>query len=286
MPSKKMSIVASARKAFHQELLDKVLFLDDKGIASNADKNNKISKEFALNLAHRLGNPKIVSKKLKGQISGALFEEIVAAYVKEMFGHCSHLRPGEWEIVRSKATISSYEQYSHLSELAKLTRKNAALATVLGRDYLITPDVLIIRHPEPDSKINAKEELVDSESARLTPLRVVNNPLPILHASASCKWTIRSDRAQNARSEALNLIRNRKGKLPHIVVVTGEVFPSRLASIAMGTGDIDCVYHFALPELRDVISQSPRSDYLELVDMMAEGKRLRDISDLVFDLII
>ena len=33
---------------------------------------------------------------------------------------------------------------------------------------------------------------------------------------------MRSDRAQYSRTEALNLIRNRKGRLPHIVVVTGE----------------------------------------------------------------
>ncbi|MBN1975836.1 MAG: restriction endonuclease, partial [Anaerolineae bacterium] len=32
----------------------------------------------------------------------------------------------------------------------------------------------------------------------------------------SCKWTIRSDRGQNPRTEVLNLIRNRKGHLPHI----------------------------------------------------------------------
>ena len=53
---------------------------------------------------------------------------------------------------------------------------------------------------------------------------------------------MRSDRAQNSRTEALNLIRNRKGNLPHIVVVTGEPMPARIASLALGTGDIDCVY--------------------------------------------
>ena len=45
--------------------------------------------------------------------------------------------------------------------------------------------------------------------------------------------------------------RNRKGNLPHIVVVTGEPMPARIASLALGTGDIDCVYHFALYELVD-----------------------------------
>ncbi len=76
-----------------------------------------------------------------------------------------------------------------------------------------------------------------------------NGGLPILHASVSAKWTMRSDRAQNSRTEALGLIRNRKGHLPHIVVVTGEPLPSRLASLALGTGDIDCMYHFALCQL-------------------------------------
>lgn len=63
------------------------------------------------------------------------------------------------------------------------------------------------------------------------------------------KTFLESDRSQNARTEALNLIRNRKGRLPHISVVTAEPTPWRLASVALGTGDLDCVYHFALHEL-------------------------------------
>ncbi|MEM6903667.1 MAG: NgoMIV family type II restriction endonuclease, partial [Pseudomonadota bacterium] len=110
--------------------------------------------------------------------------------------------------------------------------------------------------------------------------------LPTLHASISCKWTLRSDRAQNARSEGLNLVRNRKGKLPHIAVVIGEPMPNRIASLALGTGDIDCVYHFALSELRDTLVQQSRDDALDLLDTMIEGKRLRDIADLPLDLVI
>jgi hypothetical protein len=97
---------------------------------------------------------------------------------------------------------------------------------------------------------------------------------------------MRSDRAQNARSEALNLIRNRKGRLPHIVVVTGEPTPSRLSALALGTGDIDCVYHFALPELVESVKELDQSDSLELLQIMIEGNRLRDISDLPLDLAI
>ena len=105
------------------------------------------------------------------------------------------------------------------------------------------------------------------------------------HASVSCKLTIRSDRVQNTRSEALNLVRNRKGRLPHIAAITAEPVPSRIAAIALGTGDIDCVYHFALNELVQVLREQER-ETLELVETMIDGKRLRDISDLPLDLVV
>jgi len=82
----------------------------------------------------------------------------------------------------------------------------------------------------------------------------------------------------------LNLIRNRKGPLPHIVVVTAEPLPSRIASIAMGTGDIDCVYHSMLYELVETIHDIGAEDSIELVETMINGNRLKDISDLPLDL--
>lgn len=97
---------------------------------------------------------------------------------------------------------------------------------------------------------------------------------------------MRSDRAQNSRSEALNLIRNRKGRTPHIVVVTAEPLPSRLASLALGTGDLDFVYHIALPELRSAVKKFGSPDSRECLDIMINGKRLRDISDLPLDLAV
>lgn len=107
----------------------------------------------------------------------------------------------------------------------------------------------------------------------------------MLHASISCKWTIRSDRSQNARTEGLNLIRNRKGHTPHIVIVTAEPYPQRIASIALGTGDIDCVYHFALRELLQVAEKLKNEAVFDMLTTLVEGKRLRDIADLPFDLV-
>jgi hypothetical protein len=60
--------------------------------------------------------------------------------------------------------------------------------------------------------------------------------------------------------------------------------PSRLSSLALGTGDIDCVYHFALYELIDAVEASGNEEAISLVNIMVEGKRLKDISDLPLDL--
>ena len=171
-----------------------------------------------------------------------------------------------------QCTCPEFEQYSHLLALKQAASKSVELAAALGNDYTITPDIVIVRNPEPDAVINSSQILVDQTVVQRASLRASNGGKPLLHASISCKWTLRSDRAQNARSEALNLIRNRKGRLPHIVVVTGEPSPSRLASIAIGTGDLDCVYHFALPELLQAVTECGSDEAKDLMSTMTEGK--------------
>jgi hypothetical protein len=54
----------------------------------------------------------------------------------------------------------------------------------------------------------------------------------------------------------------------------------------MGTGDIDCVYHFALPELQEAVAGLGNEEQKEALETLIEGRRLRDISDLPFDLAI
>lgn len=66
-----------------------------------------------------------------------------------------------------------------------------------------------------------------------------------------------------------------------------RVIPSgseRLASMALGTGDIDCVYHFAIYELQAALKELGPNDASDLLSVMVEGKRLKDISDLPLDL--
>jgi hypothetical protein len=278
-----------ARKVFHAALLKSVLKTDSKGVCTNADKDSKISVSIARGIAARIG-AKTQGARLAGQEAGNRFEQICADFVEHTFLRLAHLRPGIWSVdrvaSRNRLEIARFDQYSHLVALDAAARENPELAAALGSDYTITPDIIISREPESDEAINRQGGLVDSSVARKTSLRRVNSSRPILHASISCKWTIRSDRAQNARSEALNLVRNRKGHLPHIAVITGEPTPNRISSIALGTGDIDCVYHFALPELTETIGELDLEDSVGLLKTMVDGKRLRDISDLPLDLAV
>ncbi|MEE2691158.1 MAG: NgoMIV family type II restriction endonuclease [Pseudomonadota bacterium] len=286
--SPSISLIQQARIDFHKSLLASVLRISDQGVPSNADKGNKTSVTLAAGIAERLKAE--TGMRVAGQTSGNEFEALVAMFVQSSFLKLQGLRPGRWNVRqvgnRNRAQIAQYAQYAHLTALSKAAEKDRDLAAALGNDYTITPDVIITRGLESDECINAHDYLVDGEVAKHADLREGPDKLPLLHASISTKWTIRSDRAQNARSEALNLIRNRKGRQPHIVVVTGEPTPSRLASLALGTGDIDCVYHFALYELIETVLELGNTECEDLLKIMIDGKRLKDISDLPVDLAV
>ncbi len=283
------ALLAIERKKYHKALLEKgVLTIDKDGVPSNADKSSKLSITIANGIAQALMAE--TAEKAVGQTAGAKFELVNMEFLEATFPKLQNLRPGNWHIIklgnRNSIKTSSFVQYEHLEYLSELTEKDAKLAASMGNDYMVAPDVVIYQDAIEDSEINKNLLIVDSTTSKMAYIRKETGGLPILHASISAKWTMRSDRAQNSRTEALGLIRNRKGHLPHIVVVTGEPMPGRLASLALGTGDIDCMYHFALYELIDAVEKSGAEDSKELLDVLIKGKRLKDISDLPLDLVV
>lgn len=277
------SLIARLRQEYHRNLCQSVIFDKGQGVPSIADTSSRLSRQIASRLISLMGlSP--CTQPIKGQTAGGEFERLTRSFVQDAFIQLNHLRPGNWSFL-VHGDITKFDQYKHLAQIAKLIQGNKELRTAMG-DYLIVPDIVISRSPVRDEEINRKQVIVGEEGlAKFTPLRRRNNSEEILHASISCKLTIRSDRSQNARTEGLNLIRNRKGHTPHIAVVTGEPLPSRVASLAFGTGDIDCVYHIALSELRQAASEASESS-IETLDLMTDGCRLRDIADLPFDLAI
>lgn len=288
------ALIANARFHFHKRLFEtNTLTLTTAGVASNADTSSRGSKAIARRIVDILVEEQhhAVSTvdKISGQTLGKqFFETLTMEFLRETFPYLQNLRPGNWTILQlgnnNKLKTSDFAQYEHLAYLNALTTQNAQLAAALGNDYLVAPDVVVYRDLYEDSEINAAQPIVDDEICKMADIRKSNGGKPILHASISAKYTMRSDRAQNSRTEALNLIRNRKGHLPHIVVVTAEPMPNRLASLALGTGDIDCVYHFALYELIRAVKEAGSEDAVETLETLVQGKRLKDISDLPLDL--
>jgi hypothetical protein len=277
--------IADLRKQYYQNICADVLRVNQ-GIPNFADAASVLSVRISSLLVEQFDSDSLLAGSVPPQTLGKRFEDCTKTFLHEAFSLIQHLRPGKWEFGIG-VNISEFEQYKHLAELKQVLDEHPQLASTLGGDYLVKPDIVVFRFPVSDGEINQENYVVDESVSRLTPLRVINRLFasPLLHASISCKWTIRSDRSQNVRTEALNLIRNRKGFTPRIAAVTAEPLPTRLASLALGTGDLDCVYHLALPELEQAVLSSQDESQLEMLNAMIGGNRLRDISDLPFDLV-
>ncbi|HOV49296.1 MAG TPA: NgoMIV family type II restriction endonuclease [Anaerolineae bacterium] len=278
-----MDTFEDLRENYHRNICAQLLGYKNK-VLNIADRSSQRSQQLAEGMLQAMGYPPCPTPPT-GQGAGALFESLTRDYLQRALPLLTHIRPGKWSFTVSE--ISAFDQYEHLKDLAAALKLQPQLQAALG-DYIIRPDIIIARIPLTDEEINDPMPILRGECATLTSLRQVNNPQakPILHASISCKWTIRSDRSQNARTEGLNLIRNRKGHTPHIAIVTAEPLPSRIASIALGTGDVDYVYHMALYELQKAIGEINDESLSDIFSLLVQGKRLRDISDLPFDLAI
>lgn len=289
LPENDQAKINSLRRVYHKYICENILCLDADGTPNLADKSSEVSSEISRRLIAKLLWSGNWCTPISGQTAGSRFEDANRRFLGEAFRLIHHLRPGNWRFDIT-GDISQFQQYKHLAELRVLLRTSPHLKAFLGSDYLITPDVIVARYPLEDNEINLHEHVVDEDRqvAAHTPLRSRNHVTPslLLHASISVKWTLRSDRAQNIRTESLNLLRNRKGHTPRIAAITAEPLPSRIASIALGSSDIDCVYHFALPELRSAVLETGSGDSIEIIETLIAGERLRDISDLPFDLAI
>ncbi|QBR93750.1 NgoMIV family type II restriction endonuclease [Nocardioides euryhalodurans] len=167
----------------------------------------------------------------------------------------------QWE-VRRGALITDYAQYAHLTAIDALIRADPNLRVTVGRDYLIKPDVVVGLHGTPTVTAH-----------------------PWMHAAVSCKWTIRSDRVQNIRHEFGQMIRHRRGRQPHLVTVTAEPLPTRLASIARGTGEVDATYHVAFDELAAAVAASSNQGQQDAwAEVVGQG-RLRNYNLLADSLV-
>ncbi|HFC97473.1 MAG TPA: restriction endonuclease [Thermosulfurimonas dismutans] len=273
----------SLRREFLKEIFSKIVVCNTDGVPNFADKHSASSIVISKKLLEILGL-RVSRKRSSSQTVGRIFEEAVRKFLEKALEELDHLRSWPYR-VHLHRKIWDFSQYRHLRMLNEAFEKYPELKTSLGRDYFIAPDIVVSLEPLEDELLNRKTKgFVSGTTARLSPIRRENSSFEILHAVISCKWTIRSDRAQNARAEALTLVQKRKGRSPHLVVVLAEPLPSRIASLAFGTGEIDMTYHVCLYELKEAVKASGIEDQVEILEMLISGNRLRDISDLPLDL--
>lgn len=224
------------------------------GYPNCADKDSDASVRIAKHLLEQLAIVELSSQP--GQTLGSKLERAVAGHLQAELPVLAPDRP--WVVfgTTGKKLISGFLQYQHLAKVKDLidSDESGVLRIEVGADYLISPDVTVGL--------------------------AVQQGNPFLHAAISCKWTIRSDRVQNIRHEGIILTRHRRGRQPHIVTVTAEPLPTRLAAIARGTGEVDAVYHIALKELEKAVAALDNTEqYSALGELMDQG-RLRDYDEL------
>lgn len=228
-------------------------------VPNTADGDNAASVALSGAILDELGVERDVASGVKNPQSGRPLELAVAGTLQSDLPALDPSR--RWVINEASRPITEFLQYDHLKKVDQLVKANAELRTTLGVDYIIRPDVVVG-----------------------LPSRRPGEPL-FLHAAISCKWTIRSDRVQNIRHENNQMIRHRRERLPHLVTVTAEPLPSRLAAIARGTGEVDAVYHIAYDALDEAVKQLATKGKLtsEQIDAWHEvtGQgRVRPYSDL------
>ncbi|MFI0238985.1 NgoMIV family type II restriction endonuclease [Streptomyces sp. NPDC016845] len=153
------------------------------------------------------------------------------------------------------------------SEVQRAEDRRRDLLDVLGQESLLKLDVTVSR---------TIENKVDPST-----------PLQHLLAGFSLKWTLRTDRAQDCRSQGAKMAALRRGRMPHFATVTMEPRPSMLALLGRGSGDVDCVYHLHLPALTEAIddycSGTKRKGRLGIRDnfrRLCDQRRVRDYDEL------
>lgn len=234
-------------------------------IAGRAYQALKIDRVVDVDIADLEGDEEDPDKptgKAKKDAQGTVLERGLEKDLKDS------LPSPKWHVTRS-AHAHSYFQYRHLEAMQDAMVKAPDLRIYAPGDYAVKTDVMVgVQNPaRPDGDL-------------------------LLHAAVSSKLTLRSDRAQNVRTEFNVLVRNRRGRQPHLVVVTAEPLPSRLISLARGTGEIDTNYHLLFHAISDALvelvnesghhwaTEKSLARQKQLWDEMVAGGRIQPYGDL------
>lgn len=165
--------IGELRNEYHQRLCREVIRIKN-GYPTFADGSNRTSVQIAGGIVRKLAH-EVGVDVIQGQTSGGRFEEITKDFIEGAFGLLHHLRPGQWRY-STHQKIADFDQYAHLAYLQAIVEENSQLASWLGSDYIIMPDIVIGRWPVSDDEINREKVVIDLDDplSRFTPLREKN----------------------------------------------------------------------------------------------------------------
>lgn len=273
-----ISRIQFARTDYHAALITggilRIIARDPHGeslpnaVPSNSDRDSATSVTIARLIFEQI----LAAIKLRGGStrprSGSTFERVTRSFINDASKNSPFLLLRRPESRAKTQTGFGVDPYPHGSNLKSRERD---VAGPLGTDYVVTPDILVAHrvHTEIPLRLTVKQS---------------RHIQPIPYASIACKWALRRRPEQTARSEAVSPLQTTGPKFRHVAVLTAEPLPSRLAVLALGTRDVDCVYHFALPELIRAVKNSNNEDSVNLVEIMIRAEHLKDVSELPLDL--
>lgn len=270
------------RREYQQAICRRILSYQA-GIPSHADRRNKTSVQIAermLDILQMALNPLPPAD----QTARREFVSVTRDYLEATLHQVAASPARQWlSSIRGDRVVFSCGR--DLLRLEKVLAEHPQTADALG-EYAVTPDLLIGYKVAPPQGLSPRARIDGSDAAFGTSDQQKTRTAsgPVLRASISCNWRLCRAGPQGITGAGLNLVRSRTGRVPYIAVVTAEPLPTRIASIALGTGDLDCVYHFALPEMQGAIEEIDNQDQKDMLETLVQGRRLRDISDLPFDL--
>jgi hypothetical protein len=285
-----MATIAALRREYHEMLCrDLLAYYPNSNVPNIVDRATLSGADVGRHLSRVLGF-QLAKASAPRQSIHCRFAELTEKFLRRSLSAMGHRMPGGW-IVSAKGMLGTADLFGvsrDLTELQEALVRDPQLWDALDGCGAITPDIIVSRRTGADEVISSAGESAarDEQVARFALLRERRQQRPILHASISCKWTMRSDKGQDIRIETLNLVRDCKGNALRILVVTFEPLPNCLASIAMGADGVDCAYHVALPELVQAVADVGNEAYIEQLQELVDGRRLRDISDLPLDLAV
>ncbi|MFG2997057.1 NgoMIV family type II restriction endonuclease [Streptomyces sp. NPDC048340] len=238
---------------------------------------------------------------------GNLMTQMMSTDLAQYFdSNASHLR------VEPERPFTSFEQFSHLKAAAELRRDltiDVARAVDDLRAFSSRSTIEDHLRQELQEHLDQIESEVQSAEAKrrdlldllgeesllkldITVSRATLGPSVApdsrhLVAGFSLKWTLRTDRAQDCRSQGAKMASLRRGRMPHFATVTIEPRPAMLALLGRGSGDLDCVYHLHLPALQLALDEycsgsasTPRLKMRDTFRRLCDQRRLRDYDEL------